>query len=336
MARPYVTLQTENRVEEYKQEARRNLGRFLAFGDVVGILLNGGLARGYADHLSEIDITVFLSHEQYERYRRGKTPLPTGIAIIDGLLYDVKLEDYDEALATDFSMAALWDLSYAEVLYDPQGKLAHLIQEKLSQPVDVSRAERFLFEAWWNFRLAGDIWIHRGDIAQGHFVFNNAVKPLVSALFIANREYVPHDKWLIHMSRTLAWKPAGWEEKLAQAMSTGGFDKESLASRQAALAELWSAVDQKLQETLGAGVSVMQRYYYDGLRILVERSRMPLEEWQALGKGGLLNAEPFHSITRVEDGMIVLDEERVAAVQPEDMYSWFYEVVQAVRTEGLR
>jgi len=35
------------------------LPRFKEFPGVVGITLNGGLSRGYADHLSEIDVTFY-------------------------------------------------------------------------------------------------------------------------------------------------------------------------------------------------------------------------------------------------------------------------------------
>lgn len=125
MARPFVRLSTENHLEELLAVLRRHLGRFLAFGEVVGILLSGGLARGYADHLSEIDLIIFVTSEQYARFKREKTPIPLGITKIEGYLYDIKLEDYSAALAREYSMDALWDLSYAQILYDPQGQLAN-------------------------------------------------------------------------------------------------------------------------------------------------------------------------------------------------------------------
>ena len=46
--------------------------------------------------------------------------------MIDGYLYDIKLEDYEAALAREYPMVALWDLSYAQIVYDPQEKLAAL------------------------------------------------------------------------------------------------------------------------------------------------------------------------------------------------------------------
>lgn len=201
---------------------------------------------------------------------------------------------------------------------------------KLSQPVDVSLAEGFLFEAWWNYRLAGDIWIHREDPAQGHFVLINAIKPLLSALFIANGEYVPHEKWLVHMSRTLDWKPERWEEGLREAFSTGHFDLGSLAARQQAIDRLWRAIDARLREKTGTKVSMMQKYFYDKLKVLVEKGSLPVQEWAGEDAVGLLSSQPFHGVVELIDGVVVLDPEKLLALQPQHMYSWFYEVVEAV------
>lgn len=336
MARPFVRLSTENHLEELLAVLRRHLGRFLAFGEVVGILLSGGLARGYADHLSEIDLIIFVTSEQYARFKREKTPIPLGITKIEGYLYDIKLEDYSAALAREYSMDALWDLSYAQILYDPQGQLGELIKAKLTQPPDVSLAAGFLFEAWWHYKLAGDIWRHRKDVAQGHYVLNKAVKPLLSALFVACGEYVPHDKWLVHMSRTLPGRPEGWEELLQAALSTGAFDLASLAARQAALDTIWNAVDAKLRRQTGSRVSMMQKRFYDLLLALVERGSLPLEEWEQLGGLDLLNSEPFHQVARIEGGSLVLDRDRLPGIGPQDMYSWFYAIVQAVVENSRR
>ena len=86
---------------------------------------------------------------------------------------------------------------------------------------------------------------------QGHYVYNNAIKPLVSALFIVNREYIPHDKWLIHMSRSLAWKPDSWEKDLQGALNTGDFSAQSLQERQMCIDRLWNGMNDRLGEMTG-------------------------------------------------------------------------------------
>lgn len=81
------------------------------------------------------------------------------------------------------------------------------MEMKLADPPRRLQAEGPLFQCWWYFRLAGDIWIHRGDTVQGHAMLNKAATQLIEALFSANCEHVPHEKWLIHFSRSLAWTP---------------------------------------------------------------------------------------------------------------------------------
>ena len=45
---------------------------------------------------------------------------------------------------------------------------------------------------------------------------------------------------------------------------------------------------------------------------------------------GLLSSQPFHGVVELIDGVVVLDPEKLLALQPQHMYSWFYEVVEAV------
>lgn len=333
--RPFVNIDGENIIEELLNELNKNMDRFLAFKDIAGIMLDGGLSRGYADFLSEIDIVIFLPQEQFIEYKKAKTPLPIGIAKINGYLYDIKIENFDDVLNRNYDMTALWDLSYAKIIYDPENKLSEFISNKLSQQIDISHAEGLMFDAWWNYRLAGDIWINRNDIIQGHFVLNNALKPLISALFIANEEYIPHDKWLVHMSKSLEWKPDKWDEALIKIFSTGDFDLQSLITRQYAISELWSAIDKKLKEKIDLKVSFMQKYFYETFKFLVEKEKISIEEWEKTSSIDMLNTQPFYDVTYIKDGTIFVDIDKLISLKPEDMYSWFYEVADAVRANVI-
>ena len=108
---------------------------------------------------------------------------------------------------------------------------------------------------------------------QGHYVFNNAIKPLVSALFIVNREYIPHDKWLIHMSRSLAWKPDSWEKDLQGALNTGDFSVRSLEERQMCIDRLWNGMNDRLCEMTGTDdrLNFVRKAGYESLKKLIEK-----------------------------------------------------------------
>lgn len=333
MSRPFVNIESENIIKELLSELHKNLDKVLSFSGIVGAILDGGLSRGYADHLSEIDIVIYLQQEQFLKYKKTKTPIPLGITRINGYLYDIKIENFDEVLNRKFDMVALWDLSYSKVIYDPYNKISEFIKQKISQPVSTSLAEGFMFDAWWNYRLAGDIWINRKDILQGHFVLNNAIKPLISALFIANGEYIPHDKWLVHMSRTLDWKPDNWDDILKKILSTGSFDLQSLITRQQVIAELWTSIDENLTKKIDLKVSFMQKYFYETFKLLIEKGKISIEEWEKISSVDILNKQPFHDVTFITEGTIFVDINKLIILKPEDMYNWFYQVADVVREQ---
>ena len=332
MSRPCVQLSSPNQAAPLRGHLAAVLPDIAALPGVVGITLNGGLSRGYADQLSEIDLTLFLDANAYAEWQSGRAPLALGITRIGGTLFDLKIVEMAAEQARPWAGVELWDLSYAEILHDPRGLLAALFAEKLARRPQPCEAEGPLFRCWWHWRLAGDIWIHRGDALQGHFALNEALAPLLEALFLANGEYVPHGKWVVHMSRSLAWTPADWERRLVQAMSTGDLGAAALVSRQQVLAGLWSEVDGRVAAACDPDLPVraMQKTFYDLLSWLSRRGRVPLVEWQARRGLSLLNQRPFYGVACIEGEDVVLDRVKLAALGPDDLYEWHLEIARAV------
>lgn len=328
--RPYVSIQTPGCLDKLMQTLKEHMEFFQSFKQVAGIMLDGGMSRGYADELSEIDVVIFVHDKAFKDYQEKQTPCALGITKIDGQLYDIKLLNYEEERAREYEGVALWDLSYAKIMYDPAGELQQLFTEKLKKKTDVDAAGGFLFGAWWSYRLAGDIWIRREDALQGHYCLNNAIEPLISALFIANKEYVPHEKWLIHMSRTLQWKPDHYEELLKKIFDTGDMSIESLKVRQAAIDDLWNAIDQKLcnEISLTSGLNLMHKGAYENLQKIVDRGSVSIEEWKTFSSISDLNCEPLFSICKIEAENVIVDREKMQLLGDDDMYDWFLKVVQ--------
>lgn len=197
------------------------------------------------------------------------------------------------------------------------------------------QAEGLLFSCWWYFRLAGDIWVHRGDTLQGYYILNNAVTKLVEALFIANGEYIPHEKWIIHFSRTLPWTPIQWERRLLEAMSTGDLSLQSLIKRQVAIEKLWEEVDEYIvkKECPHLNLRVMQKTFYDLLKLLLKNNFITVEEWNKNAGLSILSQEPFASFVKVINEKIVIDKEKVLSIKPEELYYWHYEVLETALSE---
>lgn len=338
MTRPTVQIQAHNQILAFRRHLEGMLLRFTSFEGVVGITLNGGMSRGYADQFSEIDITFYLEPEAFQSWKHGKTPVAVGITVLDGQVYDIKYVDHASERKQEWESIMLWDASYAEILYDPKGRLHELFAEKLSAKPDLSLVESLLMSCWWYNELAGDIWIHRGDALQGHYVFNQAVVPLLQALFVANREFIPHEKWLLHMSRSLEWVPVSWERRLSEAMSTSDLTVASLRARQTAIRRLWEEVDRYMIETYypHLPVHVMQKSVYEHLKLLVESGSMSLPGWRAQTGLDIPNGDPFYPLIRLDQDRIVLDRDALLRIGPEAMYAWHYAVLQAVAAGSQR
>lgn len=335
MSRPVVQINTPNQRDALRAHLQQKLPGFTALPGVVGITLNGGLSRGYADHLSEIDVTFFLTPAAYRQWQAGKAPFGTGIQMIDGVLYDLKPLNFEDEKARGWEMVTRWDASYAEILHDPAGDIAALLAEKLSQRPNPQEAGGPMFAAWWYFELAGDIWIHRGDPLQGHLMLTQAVVEIVKATFLANGETIPHEKWLIHLSRTLAWTPPDWETRLTAALCDLTPTVDGLRQRQQRIASLWQDLDRRLVALCLTDyppeLHFTQQHFYHLLVWLAANSPVSLAEWQTRAGLDMLNAAPFNTCVSVEDEQIILDRDRLAGMTAAEVYRWHYAIVEAVR-----
>lgn len=338
MPRPTVRIETANKISGLRAHLDRQVPRFAALPGVVGITLNGGLSRGYADELSEIDVTCYLTSDAYRQWQAGGAPFGTGIQMIDGALYDLKAVDLREERIRDWEMVTLWDASYAEILHDPSGEVAALHAAKLAQPPGADTAAGPLFAAWWYFELAGNIWIHRADPLQGQLMLNQAVMELVKALFLANGEYVPHDKWLIHLSRSLEWTPPDWDQRLTSAICDIRPTVKGLRLRQQHIAALWDDIDRHT-------VTICVPGYPDGLQLphlsaykllgwLVASAPVSISAWQDRAGLDILNGAPFNVCVKLHDGQVILDRDRLARLTSAEVYTWHYAIVEAARARN--
>ncbi|MCP3967173.1 MAG: DUF4037 domain-containing protein [Lentisphaerae bacterium] len=334
MNRPKVNIKRDNTVNYLLEQLNNALPNLITLKGIIGVTLNGGLSRGYGDHLSEIDITIFLDDANYQLWDSGYCPITTFITKIDENLYDIKYVKYSDELKKEYSIETeLWDLSYSKILYDPNGLIEEFFNNKLAKKCTQNDAEQYMFEAWWYYKLATDIWIYRKDVLQGHMMLNSAVSAIIKAVFTCNEEYIPHEKWLIHMSRTLEWKPKHWNQKLIEAFRTGKMNIDNLKVRQNALDGLWNEINDYLSKEfhLKKGLSIIQKSTYDLLRSLCVKSKIPITEWQKKASLKMLNCDPFAKVVKVIDGYIEFDYEACSKISEKNMYYLYYQILDTVR-----
>lgn len=338
MARPHPTPMRENELPRLADHLARQLPWIGALPGVIGVSLHGGLSRGYADRLSEVDLTVWLTPSAHEQWLGGTGPLGLGIQMIDAVLYDVTLSDLAAERDADWEMTARWDASYAQVLHDPTRQVAALLADKAAGRPAAGEAAQPLFRAWWSIDLAGAIWVHREDPLQGHLTLGQGLADLVRALFLVNGEYVPHDKWLVHLSRSLEWTPDDWPGRLTTALCDVAPTVDGLRGRRRHLLDLWHDVERRAVTVAApdcpAGLDLTQYEFWRLLSWLVEQAPLPVRTWQERAWPGLLAREPFHRYVTVRDGQVQVDRDRLAAATDADLYPWHLAVVDAVRGRG--
>ena len=319
MSRPRPTIHSPNDHAAVFRQAQALARRIAAHEGVVGVLLTGGVARGYADRFSEIDLAVYLVRSTYgEWVQNGLAPYAEGDSCLDGWHVDIDYLCYEDDLGAVWDHVKRWDRSYAVVLHDPQG----CMQEMLAQKAILTDEERqgltsrhlILFGEYY-CHLVVPSWVHRGDLRAAHHCLNTALDSLIRAVYVANDELIPFDKWMLNLSYTLAWKPSDWQERVAQALSVREFAPEDVERRCTLLRDLLAECRERLLGPGREGLCAIEARKLEMLREVRERRAMPGSELdQRFGLRRAIESPLFHLLrreTRHGEEWLVFDEERL-------------------------
>ena len=327
-----MNINKKNLLGEMLEHLDQHLDQFKC-DDVIGISLNGGLSRGYGDHLSEVDVTIYYSDLGYRKFEKGLIDIKEGICVIDQQLYDVKIVNFEKESIVASIYTELWDLSHAKVLYDPSGQLRKLLSKRLKREVTYRDTNGPMFSAWWYFKLACDIWLYRENYYQGHFILNEGSKKILEAIYLANKSYVPHEKWLVHNLYTLEWLPMSEQVLVSNLLGTSNFSLSSLKTRQKFFVDMYEMIDRKIHEVfeLSTDLEVSKLPYYEMLTDMIKYGEFTIEEFDEKYGLKLMHSEPFASLLTIEGNRIFIDLDKVEHIGPNEMYKWHYDVVTAVR-----
>lgn len=310
--------QSPNLAGAYREQARELARRFAVLEGVVGVALVGGLTLGQADRYSDIDLTVYLRHDVLHIWLSGVAPLPEGESLYHGVRLDLSYRDYADEQSRHWSSAERWQAAAAEILYDPESLVAALFREKAAEPA--AERPRVLLDA---LRTTEEIlerivpaWLYRGDAYAAHHALNLALRTLMQAIYLANDQSVPTDRWLVHLVGDLEWKPERWEERLAAVMTvTEPTTAEASRRRQlltALLRECWARV---APEKSGEGVTPREAEQLRMLQEVADAGTMPLAELQRrFGPRALLQSPAFDLLSVERYGhapQVVFNRERL-------------------------
>jgi predicted nucleotidyltransferase len=302
--------------QQYRDEAQQLARRFAVMEGVVGVLLTGGLTVGEADRYSDIDLFVYLRQQSLRTWYFGEAPLPEGESRYHELRLDVSYLDYEHEREREWSTTEQWSAFRAEILYDPEGLLAELLEEKrptlesiTDKALDVATRIRFLLER------QVPAWLYRGEALAAHQVLNLATADFIRLIHLINGTPEPEAGWDIALLEALEKRPAGLRKGLQDVLQTGTLTARDASRRRYALLRLlqgcWTFLENN-EPFEDRAEMVRQRRM---LRDLVHRESMPLTDFRELYEPNLLIQSPAFELIwldRESDELLVrFNQERL-------------------------
>jgi hypothetical protein len=327
MGRPKPTVHSPNNHAAFFRQAQVFADRFAAHEGVVGVLLTGGIARGYADHFSEIDLAVYLRRSAFERWtQHGLAPYAEGDSCLDGWHVDFDYLCYEDELEAEWDHVKRWDRSYAVVLHDPYGLMRELLERRTILTNEEKRclASRYLVLYGDYFLLfVVPSWLYRGDLLAAHHCLNIAFDSLIKAVFLANDELIPFDKWTLNLSYTLAWTPSNWRQRIEQALLVREASSSDVERRLALLGDLLAECKARQFGVEEEGLGIIEAQKRETLRALRQQGAMAASEFdRRFGLRRAIQSPLFQLLrreTRGDEEWLIFDEERLREYARQDL-----------------
>src|SRR5512147_375632 len=110
-------------LEKVTRVAREFVRQYVC-DEIVGIVFLGAIARGYFNPSADIDIALF-------KKQGSAISLLGQFLKVEDLEIHCYLADYESELTADWNMAKRWTYSQRQIYYDPDGKIAALLEDKV-------------------------------------------------------------------------------------------------------------------------------------------------------------------------------------------------------------
>lgn len=195
--------------------------------DIVGVVLLGGAARGYADEYSDIDLGIFYNYN---------TNLVPGERIFKNFDLDIMLFEYNSWLNAKWSHEQRRAFKEGILLLDHDNKIYNLLQSKLIYG-DEERAQdiiNILMKLKWKgfsiekyeipknyeFKLPPDLMYKRGCLECSYILLNESIDLFLQLLYCLNHEFIPDTKWRLYNSYKLIWLPENYKENITKLIKT--------------------------------------------------------------------------------------------------------------------
>ncbi len=299
--RPHGAIFSKGHYEEMIENAKKIADDISKEDGVIGITLCGGLSRGYADELSEIDLNVYLEDDIYKEWIIGMGPVPHSDALWENNYVDIEFFSFDKEIKDEWDLIKKWDASYNLILFDPETKIKSLFNKK-----DVfSSQEKFhcLSKSFGKCMYIGNLvilqWINRGDPIAANQLINNALSGLIDLVFLANDEYPPYEKWALNYSYSLKWLPKDWKKKISKILLTKEISIKEAERRRGLFIELYKDCWEKIVGKESRDLEFIDFITLHELQFIIDNSPVPFEKFAESFDIKHLSYEPIYKFTNI-------------------------------------
>ena len=269
----------ENRIALFRDAGAEIVKRLPKHKSVVGAIFIGGIVRGFADKYSDVDVLLFLEHED-ATIRSSVRSLAKEIEDTFSIETDIEVHVLDEYARQNWDEYLKWDLSNCMVVFDRHGRLSELLRKKLAvaeEEWQLRIAKLMIYITWYCFPEREhvpsmiDLWSDRGDPASAQYAVSYTLESIVELLYTLNRSFLPAAKWRIYHTRKLNWTPERFTDTLEDAMLIREISVEDARLRMRTLKPIWHAMLTRIQDEFGMDFDVAKSLYLQ--RVL----HLPLE-----------------------------------------------------------
>jgi len=203
MSQEKLVYRNDNRRDEFLQAAKAVSNKISTIEGVVGILATGGIARGYCDDYSDLDLIVYTNEEKVVEIGNY---IAVGWLMHKNIGLDTPVESYEKALQADspsdyWSQVMRWDRQNSILLFDSENRIRDLLRAKLvfpeweRQQLQKEYADKVEEYLVYSF----DMWEQRGALVNLADLLITSTKYLIQWIYASNGKFQPYlPKWLFY------------------------------------------------------------------------------------------------------------------------------------------
>jgi len=259
-----IKLKSKNIKSEIEKIVNPFIERLSNREEVLSVILLGGMGkRDFLDEFSDVDLSVITT-----RKHKDKFPLPFEFhyeqndRIIEFNIHQLILED-EIKKNNDWSESKIEAYANAIIVYDPHNYAKKILEKKVifNEENAYNRLIWIVQQYQWRGQIHSLRCFERGYPESSHDLLNHCVEILLEAVYLLNKRYLPHRKWIF-----IFLKEMGIDgyliELFKKSMVVKDFSYESIIQRIKILDEIYEIILKIVYETYPNFPTNPYEYYY--------------------------------------------------------------------------